>query len=228
MYQGFYTVALPTHVLATASAAIDNRPEGYGYLTLTVRRNGQVKYAGQLADGQRLNGTSALMAFSGAEMRAMGYDVVGNGSFAVFPLYKTLYGRRGHAAAMVWIEPHEQMNVADNLVWIENTRWHYPGKSTSMKNDGFLAVFEWDPKPVAPVFGQAHICGAFFAKQQDFTAPYDGAQFHVADQALPVTGQRKRCRSAAETISRPRLRPRFAGCSVRSSKRRRGRGVRQH
>lgn len=191
VYQGFYTVALPTHVLATASAAIDNRPEGYGYLTLTVRRNGQVKYAGQLADGQRLNGTSALMAFSGAEMRAMGYDVVGNGSFAVFPLYKTLYGRRGHAAAMVWIEPHEQMNVADNLVWIENTRWHYPGKSTSMKNDGFLAVFEWDPKPVAPVFGQAHICGAFFAKQQDFTAPYDGAQFHVADQALPVTVTKK-------------------------------------
>ncbi|NLC82736.1 MAG: hypothetical protein GX748_16290, partial [Lentisphaerae bacterium] len=140
VYQGYYTAALPARVLSTASAAIDNRPEGYGYLALTVRTKGRVKYAGQLADGQRLNGSSELMVFTAAEMRAMGYDVAGNGSFALFPLYKALYGRRGHAAAMVWIEALNPAVVDDNLVWIENTQWSYPGKSARMMEDGFLAA----------------------------------------------------------------------------------------
>ncbi|MDD2456434.1 MAG: hypothetical protein PHE10_08930, partial [Kiritimatiellae bacterium] len=187
VYQGYYTAALPARVLSTASAAIDNRPEGYGYLALTVRTKGRVKYAGQLADGQRLNGTSSLMVFNGAEMRAMGYDVAGNSSFALFPLYKALYGRRGHAAAMVWIEALNPAVVDDNLVWIENTEWSYPGKSARMTEDGFLAAFEWEPMLAVPVFGRAHICGAFFVKRQDFTVPYNGVMFHAAGQTLPVT-----------------------------------------
>ena len=55
-YAGYYTVALP--VLAKSS---DAAPGGTGYLTLTVKPNGTVTYAGVLADGKNISGSTDLL-----------------------------------------------------------------------------------------------------------------------------------------------------------------------
>ncbi len=55
-YTGYYTVALP--VMAKSSP---NAPGGTGYLTLTVKSNGTVTYAGALADGKSVSGSSVLL-----------------------------------------------------------------------------------------------------------------------------------------------------------------------
>jgi thiol-disulfide isomerase/thioredoxin len=55
-YAGYYTVALPA--LAKSS---ENAPGGAGYLTLTVKANGAVTYAGALADGRSVSGSSVLL-----------------------------------------------------------------------------------------------------------------------------------------------------------------------
>lgn len=55
-YAGTYTVALP--VTAKSSA---NAPGGTGYLTLSVRANGTVTYAGALSDGKSVSGSSVLL-----------------------------------------------------------------------------------------------------------------------------------------------------------------------
>ncbi len=55
-YAGYYTVALPV-----AAKSSDSAPGGTGYLTLTVRSNGRVSYAGRLADGKSVSGSSILL-----------------------------------------------------------------------------------------------------------------------------------------------------------------------
>lgn len=55
-YAGYYTVALP--VLEKSS---DAAPGGTGYLTLTVKPNGTVAYAGVLADGKNISGSTDLL-----------------------------------------------------------------------------------------------------------------------------------------------------------------------
>ena len=55
-YVGYYTVALP--VLEKSSP---NAPGGTGYLTLMVKANGTVTFAGQMADDKRVSGSAVLL-----------------------------------------------------------------------------------------------------------------------------------------------------------------------
>ena len=54
-YEGYYTAAFEAEVLEVGSETLDNRPEGFSYVTMTVSRAGKVKYSGVLADGARLH-----------------------------------------------------------------------------------------------------------------------------------------------------------------------------
>ncbi|MCL1920918.1 MAG: hypothetical protein FWG50_07550 [Kiritimatiellaeota bacterium] len=56
-YVGYYTAALPVETRQPLAVA----PLGTGYLTLTVNQKGTVKYAGAVADGQRVSGSAALL-----------------------------------------------------------------------------------------------------------------------------------------------------------------------
>jgi len=55
-YVGYYTAALPVEAKSSDAA-----PTGTGYLTMTTRARGTVKYAGVLADGRRMSGSAFLL-----------------------------------------------------------------------------------------------------------------------------------------------------------------------
>ncbi len=55
-YVGYYTVALPVLEKSSPSA-----PGGAGYLTLTVKANGTVTFAGQTADDKSVSGSAVLL-----------------------------------------------------------------------------------------------------------------------------------------------------------------------
>ena len=188
-YEGYYTAAFEAEVLEVGSETLDNRPEGFSYVTMTVSRAGKVKYSGVLADGARLSGSAMLMVFSGTEMQAMGYDVAEDAAYAAFPLYAPLYRRRGSASALIWIAANAEAGAGDNTVWLDSSRWFYPGKSSVMTDDAFLADLSGrDLRGRAFSDGAAEV-GAFYAKNQDLTASFTGASFRIedSDEWLPVT-----------------------------------------
>ena len=119
LYAGYYTAVLDAQV--TETGALDNSPEGSGYLTFTVtERNGTVRYSGKLADGTSVSGSASLVANSASE--------------AMFPVYKTLYSRRGVVAALVEIS-----QGITNTVGFASGTWQYPGKNASSADDSFGA-----------------------------------------------------------------------------------------
>jgi hypothetical protein len=147
-YVGYYTGVLAVSDVVGAGA-LDNRPEGYGYLTFTVAKTGAVRYSGKLADGTGVSGSAKLL--SGGEPGT-----------AVFPLYKTLYARRGRLAARVAFS-------AGGAVALTSGVWDYPGKSAGQPEDFF----------VAEVSGG----GAYYAKTvkaAGLAAVYAGGVFAVA------------------------------------------------
>ena len=118
-YVGYYTVMLDAQV--TETGALNNTPEGSGYLTFTVtERNGSVKYSGKLADGTSVSGSAGLIAISAGE--------------AMFPVYKPLYSRRGAVAALAVIS-----QSAMNAVGTTGGTWLYPGKKAMPTDDAFGA-----------------------------------------------------------------------------------------
>ncbi len=175
-YVGYYTVALHADVLDVGSETINNAPAGYGYLTFTVSSRGQIRYGGVIADGERISGSTALMTFTGVEMQQMGYSVDTDALFACFPVYEAAYRNRGTIAALVWIEARSLLSFSDNRIWLDNSMWYYPGKSTSLTDDAFLAKFT----------GPAEIVGGFFTKRQDLQLLFENAFFFTEDASLPV------------------------------------------
>jgi hypothetical protein len=118
-YAGYYTGVLAVSGVVE-TGALDYRPEGYGYLTFTVAKTGSVKYGGKLADGTSVSGSAKLL--SGGEPGT-----------AVFPLYKTLYTRRGKLVARVACSTSGTMALTAGA-------WFYPGKSAKLPDDAFRAV----------------------------------------------------------------------------------------
>lgn len=188
-YEGYYTAAFEAEVLEVGSETLANQPEGFGFVTMTVSRAGKVKYSGVLADGARLSGAATLMVFSGTEMLAMGYDVAEDAAYAAFPLYAPLYRRRGSASALVWIAANAAAGAGDNTVWLDSSRWFYPGKSSVMTDDAFLADLSGRDLRKSAFSDSAAEVGAFYAKLQDLTASFTGAIFRItdSDESLPVT-----------------------------------------
>ncbi|MDD4103287.1 MAG: hypothetical protein PHU80_11750 [Kiritimatiellae bacterium] len=184
---GYYTVGLPVNVLEVGSEEIDNRPEGYGYVTVTVSRSGKAKYSGLLADGTRLSGSATLMVFTGVEMSDMGYSVEDDALYAAFPIFKTLYRNSGSVAALVWIAGNALDHAGDNTVWLDDSMWHYPGQSTRLTDDAFLAVLGVDKAGTAAHLSETAImAGAFYAKRQDLMPLFEGGQFWAAEEFVPL------------------------------------------
>ncbi|OQC22448.1 MAG: hypothetical protein BWX70_03168 [Verrucomicrobia bacterium ADurb.Bin070] len=74
-------------------------------------------------------------------------------------------------------------------MWLDSSRWFYPGKSSVMTDDAFLADLSGrDLRSSAFSDGAAEV-GAFYAKNQDLTASFTGANFRImdSDEWLPVT-----------------------------------------
>jgi len=169
---GYYTTLLEVAECQPNSPSINNVPQGDGYLTFSVNVRGSVKYSGALADGTKISGASELAVYSGAELAAMGYTGVAAGrSYACFPVYKTLYSRRGAVAGQVWIDGMYAAVPGDNRVSITGSSWIYPGRNAALTADGFAASFD----DVA--FTQI---GAYYGVLQNLAPTYGGATFTVA------------------------------------------------
>ncbi len=84
--QGYYTVALVCWDVLQRGAAWE-RPEGHGYLTMTVGPKGKVKIAGVLADGTKVSQASTLMT-----------------TISV-PFFRPLYRRQGEIGGLLLIYP---------------------------------------------------------------------------------------------------------------------------
>lgn len=100
---GAYTAVL--HAEADDTPGL---PTGYGFVTYTVAsRTGSVKYGGVLADGTRVSGSAKIAAGDGA-------------GTAFFPIYKSLYARRGEVSGVV-------TSLPDSSVVFGQGGWVNPG-----------------------------------------------------------------------------------------------------
>ena len=171
-FAGYYTACLGVTAAVPYSPAVDNRPEGAGYVTFAVNGRGSVKYSGALADGTKISGASLALVYAADDLTAMGYRGVAAGrAYACFPLYVPVYGRRGAVAAEVWLDGRQSPAQADNRVLITGSEWVYPGRSAKVRNDGFIAAFDGGPLTEA---------GAAFAATRNLATTFEGAGF-VAD-----------------------------------------------
>ena len=111
-----YTLGLEGEVIPGSTGEVENIPEGCGYLTATVNeKKGTVKFAGKLADGTSVSGSSTL--------------AIGDG-FATVPCFFPLYSKRGFCSGM--------LEITEGVLWgvvasPEDWQWHYPGKSPAVK-----------------------------------------------------------------------------------------------
>jgi len=169
---GYYTTLLEVAACQPYSPSISNVPQGVGYLTFSVNGRSSVKYSGALADGTKVSGASELAVYSGAELAALGYTgVVAGRSYACFPVYKTLYSRRGVVAGQVWIDGMNAAAPVDNRVSITGSSWVYPGRNAVLIADGFAASFD------EVAFTEI---GAYYGVLQNLAPVYGGATFTVA------------------------------------------------
>ena len=104
-FTGYYTALLDISAATPYSPAISNVPQGDGYVAFTVSSRGAVKYSGVLADGTKLSGSSSIQVYTGTELTTLGYTnaVVGQ-TYACFPVYQSLFLRRGVVAGLMWID----------------------------------------------------------------------------------------------------------------------------
>lgn len=168
-FAGYYTALLSVTDVTALDDEVDNQPQGSGYLTFTVTGSGSVNYAGKLADGTALSGSSKLVIYDGAELGGAGLsEAVAGQSYAGFVVDKTLYSARGSVAAWVWIDGGDSSAQQDNLVSLMGSSWVYPGKSATFSSDGFVAAL--DDGSLRPI-------GAAFVKPEDLAATFEGGTF---------------------------------------------------
>lgn len=117
---GYYTLALDSAAIHPLGA-LGYRPDGYGYLTVTVARNGTARYAGALPDGTKVSGSAPVY-------EGLFYQGVFNG----VAIYKTLTARRGAFAVL--------LSFTGNGGAALSGPWSYPGKSGGA--DAFAATLE--------------------------------------------------------------------------------------
>jgi hypothetical protein len=110
-FKGLYTAALPpAGPSALRRDAAGAEPQGAGYLSITLSTYGRVKFAGVLADGTRVS------------MAAQALLIDGCGGWVCVPFFAPLYGRKGWAGGLVWLDPETGAAVTDReLGWM--IRW---------------------------------------------------------------------------------------------------------
>ena len=143
-FAGYYTAILaPQRFTHSVQNTFQYRPEGAGYVTFTVSTRGLAKYAGVLADGTKFTGSSDLLVRDGSEVTAAQYPgAVAGISYASFPIYTTLYARRGKVLGQIWINGQSAGRLDDNKVLVAGSEWVYPGQSAGLAGDGFVAAFD--------------------------------------------------------------------------------------
>ncbi|HRR32713.1 MAG TPA: lamin tail domain-containing protein [Kiritimatiellia bacterium] len=100
---GYYTVALPRVAAQSASEMVDAAPQGVGYLTLTVGARGQVKIAGQLADGSKVSSASSLLL----------PDI--EGEVVHVPVFLPLYTRKGWMGVLLSLASDGRVAAIDTV-----------------------------------------------------------------------------------------------------------------
>jgi uncharacterized repeat protein (TIGR02543 family) len=109
-FKGLYTAALPPYVPSARRNAAGGKPQGAGYLSVSLGTYGRAKFAGVLADG-----TSVSMA-------AQALLIDGCGGWVCVPFFSPLYGRKGWIGGLVWLDPETGAAVVDReLGWM--IRW---------------------------------------------------------------------------------------------------------
>jgi uncharacterized repeat protein (TIGR02543 family) len=109
-FKGLYTAALPPAGPTARRDAAGAEPQGAGYLSVTLSTYGRVKFAGVLADGTRVS------------MAAQALLIDGCGGWICVPFFSPLYGRKGWAGGLVWLDPETGAAVTDReLGWL--IRW---------------------------------------------------------------------------------------------------------
>jgi hypothetical protein len=109
-FKGLYTAALPPAGPTARRDAAGAEPQGAGYLSVTLSTYGRVKFAGVLADGTRVS------------MAAQALLIDGCGGWVCVPFFSPLYGRKGWAGGLVWLDPETGAAVTDReLGWL--IRW---------------------------------------------------------------------------------------------------------
>ena len=100
-----------------------NAPQGNGYLTLTVKPDGAVKFAGKLADGKAVSGSTTALPQE---------DFIYY--YTTMPVYVPMYGGRGSFSAplLIYTSPwfrNPTQSPYVNYFTDMPARWAYPGKS---------------------------------------------------------------------------------------------------
>ena len=130
-----YNVAFVNQKM-TALGDAENAPQGYGYLTLIVKPDGSVKFAGKLADGKAVSGSTTTMLC----MRYFFYYCVD------IPFYVPMYNGKGSFSGVLLtysaLYPSRSGYMEDPPGL--PTRWVYPGKSPKASppqtEDAFTAM----------------------------------------------------------------------------------------
>lgn len=170
---GYYTTLYESEILHVNSGAINNQPGGFSYLTLNVSKAGKAKYAGILADGTKMSGSTSLLLLSGDEMQGLGYNSSGGAEYAAVPIFAPLYGKRGSAALLAWIDPA-------NDLWADSTYWNYPGRSLRLTDDGFAATLQ-DLGASSPFSVSAVYAGGVYNKAITLSPYFSGAYLVMED-----------------------------------------------
>ena len=177
-FTGNYTALLDIAAATPYSPAINNIPQGDGYVAFSVSSRGAVRYSGLLADGTKLSGSSSIQVYTGAELISLGYtNAVAVTTYACFPVYKSLFMRRGVVAGLLVIDAGDVADLADNRVFILGSEWVYPGRSAALSADGFAAAFD---------NGSAKEIGAYLPRFSNLAAAFAGAAFQCNSQSVTV------------------------------------------
>lgn len=169
-YTGYYTVALP--VLTKSSA---NAPAGSGYLTLTVKANGTVSYAGQLADGKSVSGSSVLLYgpdCCSAEDRVTFYLLAKPSGYGVG---SGLYG-------LIFFEPGEHSDASDTRVTAGDP------SGLSWVNADPKSIFGYNPTSgevpdgIAGFTNTLDVTGGYYDKSLSLQTYYGDASLRIGSE----------------------------------------------
>ena len=161
-FAGYYTVLLqPTNIVAAAVAgSVNNVPQGYGYLTMTLSR-ATVRYSGKLPDGTSLSGSTFFIKDDDALQ---------------IPIFKSLYSKGGKYAGVLEINSGNdcEREAKFNYVDGDPAVWEFNGKKAVAWVDGFG--------------GELFPQGAFFDKKENLAAYYVNNYTFGADTPGPAVG----------------------------------------
>ncbi len=174
LYAGAYTVALPV-----TDKSSDRAPGGTGYLTLNVKANGTVTYAGVLADGKAVSGSTVLLYgpdCCSADDRATLYLLIKPSGYRIgCGLYGLLFfepDREGGGARGTTVTPAE----FGGLHWI---------------NDDPQSVFGYNPTTgelpdgLSGFTNTLDATGGYYASDQNLLARYGAAELRI-QSAFPA------------------------------------------